>query len=262
MLASLNPPWLSLAIASALLVGILLCLELGFRMGRQAREKHPEWAHEGIGVIDAAVFALLGLLLGFSFAGAASRLDDRRQLIIKEANTIGTAYLRLDLLPASDQPEMRGLFRQYLDARLGIYEALPDQSSSQRQLDLSNKLQEKIWRKSVEDALREPSHDATRLLLPALNEMLDVTTARAVALHTRLPNLIFALLALVALLSGILAGFAMAKRYTRSRLHMFIYAGVIALTVWVILDLDDPRSGLIRLTRAESALLQLRESIR
>jgi hypothetical protein len=262
VLASVTPPLLSLAIASCLFVGILLCLELGYRTGRQARERHPEWAHEGIGVIEAAVFALLGLLLGFSFAGGASRLDDRRQLIIKEANAIGTAYLRLDLLPAPDQPEMRGLFRKYLDARLGVYDALPDESSSRQQLDLSNKLQEEIWRKSVEDAGHVPSQDTTRLLLPALNEMMDVATARTIALRTRLPNLIFALLTLVALLSGILAGFAMAKRQTRSRLHMFIYAGVIALTVFAILDLDDPRSGLIRLTRADSALLQLRESIR
>ena len=73
--------------------------------------------HEGIGVIEASIFALLGLLLGFSFAGGTSRLDERRELIVKEANAVSTAYLRLDLLPAAEQPEMRHLFRVYLDTR-------------------------------------------------------------------------------------------------------------------------------------------------
>lgn len=261
MIALANPYLLALAIAAGLFVGILACFELGYRAGRRATQKHPEWAHEGIGVIEAAVFALLGLLLGFSFSGGTSRLDDRRQLIVREANAIGTSYLRIDLLPASDQPEMRRLFRNYLDARLGVYGALPDVNAANQQLALSSKLQEEIWHKSIDDASRNPSHDAARLLLPALNEMFDVSTARTTALHTRLPHLIFALLILVALLSGVLAGFAMGKRQTRSNLHMLLYAAVIALTVYVVLDLDDPRSGLIRLNSAENALFQLRESM-
>jgi hypothetical protein len=85
----------------------------------------PRRPHEGIGVIEAAVFALLGLLLGFSFSGGTSRLDIRRKLIAQEANAIEASYLRLDQLQAADQPEMRRLFRQYLDARLGVYEKLP-----------------------------------------------------------------------------------------------------------------------------------------
>jgi len=262
MVSWTNPSLLALAIAAGLLVGILGCIEVGYRTGRRAAERHPAWAHEGIGVIEAAVFALLGLLLGFSFSGGTTRLDDRRQLIIKEASAIGTAYLRVDLLAAPDQSEVRRLFRNYLDARVGVYEALPDVNAAQSQMELSNKLQEEIWRRSVEAAGRDPSHNAERLLLPALNEMFDVTTARAIALHTRLPRLIFALLIVVALLSGILAGFSMGKRQTRSKLHMLLYASVIALTVYVVMDLDDPRSGLIRLSKAENALSQLRESIR
>lgn len=84
--------------------------------------KVSETAHEGIGVIEAAVFALLGLLLGFSFSGGISRMGTKRQLIVQEANAIGTAYLRLDQLPASEQPEMRRLFMQYLGARLSVHE--------------------------------------------------------------------------------------------------------------------------------------------
>ena len=98
----MNPGELAIAVALCLFVGMLVCLELGYRLGRYAIEKTAS-SHEGTGTIEAAVFALLGLLLGFTFANGISHLDRRRELIVQEANGIGTAYLRLDLLPANRQ---------------------------------------------------------------------------------------------------------------------------------------------------------------
>ncbi|MBZ5649506.1 MAG: hypothetical protein LAO18_03345 [Acidobacteriia bacterium] len=100
-----------------------------------------------------------------------------------------------------------------------------------------------------------------RLLLPALNDMIDVTTSRTIALHTHLPPLIFGLSISVALLSGLLAGYDMAKAKGRSWLHVLLYAVVIAITIYTVLDLDNPRFGLIRLDAADNALIQLRDSI-
>src|ERR1700719_363553 len=126
----MNPGELAIAVAISLFVGMLVCLELGYRLGRYAIEKTAS-SHEGTGTIEAAVFALLGLLLGFTFANGISHLDRRRELIVQEANSIGTAYLRLDLLPANRQLEMRHLFRQYLDIRLQVYEKLPDPQAAE-----------------------------------------------------------------------------------------------------------------------------------
>ncbi len=109
----MNPGQLAVVISICLFFGMAICLEVGYRMGSYVAEK-TEAAHEGTSTIQAAVFALLGLLLGFTFANGISHLDQRRQLIVQESNAIGTAYLRLDLLPASQQQEMRQLFRQYL----------------------------------------------------------------------------------------------------------------------------------------------------
>jgi hypothetical protein len=103
-------------------------------LGRRSSQKNAAQAHEGIGVIEAAVFALLGLLLGFSFSGGTSRLETKRQLVVQEANAIGTAYLRLDELPVNEQPEMRRLFREYLDARLSVYEKLLDLKAVEQEL--------------------------------------------------------------------------------------------------------------------------------
>ncbi|MGH9556644.1 MAG: hypothetical protein ACRD2Y_12565 [Terriglobales bacterium] len=249
--------------AIALFVGMMVCLEVGYRLGRRSLETHGASAHEGTGTIDAAVFALLGLLLAFTFAGSTSRLDAKRQLIVQEANAIGTAYLRLDVLPAGEQPEMRRLFREYIDARLRVYERLPDRGATSQELARAAQIQGQVWARAVAATGTDSSaHSARLVLLPALNEMIDVTTARTIALDTHLPSLIFLLLVCVALLSALLAGHAMAKRKARSLLHMVLYAVVIAATVYTVLDLEYPRVGLIRLDAADQALYELRDSIR
>ena len=239
---------------------MLVCLDLGYRLGRKHIQQHPS-AHEGVGAMEAAIFALVGLLLGFSFAGAMSRLETRRQLIVQEANAIGTAHLRLDELPPVAQPELRRLFRDYLDTRIRAYEDADNPDAFRRELVHSGELQQQIWSRAVEGSRADLTHNAARLLLPALNEMFDITTARTIALETRLPSLIFDLLITVAVLSALLAGYAMSKRRTRSLLHMIIYAAAVSITVYTIVDLDSPRSGLIRVNAADKALLDLRNSI-
>jgi hypothetical protein len=257
----MNPGELAVVLSVGLFFGMAACLEAGYRLGSYASQR-AEAAHEGTSTIDAAIFALLGLLLGFTFAYGISHLDQRRQLIIQEANAIGTAHLRLDLLPANQQQEMRLLFRRYLDARLGAYEKLPDLDAAGRELARATQLQKEIWSRAVTAAQDDPTQNVARLLLPALNEMIDVTTARTIALHTHLPPLIFGLSISVALLSGLLAGYNMAKRKNRSWFHALLYAVVIAITIFTVVDLDYPRFGLIRLNAADAALIQLRDSMR
>ncbi len=222
---------LAIVASIGLFLGMLACLEVGYRFGGYASEK-TESSHQGTGTIEAAVFALLGLLLGFTFAHGISHLDQRRELIVREANAIGTAYLRLDLLPANQQPEMRRLFREYLDTRLRVYEKLSNVNAADQELRHAAQLQQEVWSKAVAAGLADPSQHVARLLLPALNDMIDVTTSRTIALHTHLPPLIFGLSISVALLSGLLAGYDMAKRKRRSWLHVALYAIVIALTVY------------------------------
>jgi hypothetical protein len=245
-----------------LFAGILACLEFGYRIGRGSSLKNPQSAYEGTGAIEAALFALLGLLLGFSFAGATSRLDSRHQLIVQEANAVGTAYLRLDLLPPGEQPKLRELFRDYLDARVQAYAKLARQPGIPQEFARASQLQQQIWSQALAASRTDPSQESARLLMPAINDMIDVTTSRAVALDTHLPALIFYLLICVALLTGLLAGYDMSRRHSRSWLHILVYAAVISLTVYTIFDFDNPRYGLIRADAADKALLNLRDSMR
>lgn len=249
------------AISVGLCLGMLACLELGYRVGCRA-EATDGSAHEGLGAIEAAIFALLGLLLGFAFAGAMSRLDARRQLIVREANAIGTAYLRLDVLPPSDQAELRRLFREYLEARFRAYEGGADLETADGFIAQAAQLQQHIWARAIAAGHVDQTQNTTRVGLPAINDMIDVTTARTVAARTRLPTLVLVLLLVVALLSALIAGYGMAKRKRRSVLHVVLYAAAVATTVYVVLDLDNPRIGLIRLDATDKILHDLHDSIR
>ena len=246
------------AISIGLFVAMLACLELGRRLGRRVVAVDTQ-AHRGVGPVEAAIFALLGLLLGFAFAGAMSRFDTRRQLVIREVNAINTAYLRLDLL-VSDQPAMRHLFREYLDARIRVYENIP-QELLDRRIAEATELQRRIWAGAVMAWRADPTENTGQVVLPAINEMIDVTTARTLALRTRMPTLILTLLCIIALLSGVMAGYSMSSRRRRNLPHMIAYAACVAITVYAVLDLDNPREGLIRLASAEDLLEDLRASI-
>jgi hypothetical protein len=101
--------------AVALSAGVLVLLEIGRRIGVCQLAEEGETASKGLGAIEGAIFGLLGLILAFSFSGALTRFDARRHLVVEEANDIGTAWLRVALLPADAQPPMRDLFRRYLD---------------------------------------------------------------------------------------------------------------------------------------------------
>ena len=243
--------------ALGVFLGMLLFLEVGRRLA--IRRRAP--AAEGR-VIEGAVFGLLGLLVAFTFSGAATRFDTRRQLIVEETNAIGTAYLRLDLLPTAAQPALRERFRQYVEARLEAYRLLPDIAAAHAAETRALQLQGDIWRQAVAACQEAGVQPATMLLLPALNVMMNLTTSRALAPNMHPPPMVFVMLFGLALASALLAGHAMAGSPSRTWLYMLGFAAVMALAVYVILDLEFPRLGLIRFGAFDQALVALRESMR
>lgn len=245
-----------------LFLGMLVLLEAGRRFGQRRLAIDGAAAGTGLSAVDGAVFGLMGLLIAFTFSGAAARFDTRRALIVEEANDIGTAWLRLDLLPDSLQPALREKFRQYLDARLAAYRAVPDEAKIQAELARSTALQGEIWALSVAATRQSQGSTAGMLLLPALNAMFDITTTRTVAARTHPPMVIFGLLAALALACSLMAGYGMAGAATRSWVHILGFAFILTITVYVIMDLEYPRLGLIRVTSFDSVLVDVRATMR
>jgi hypothetical protein len=259
----MNFTFLILLITVGMLVAMMAFLEVGRRIGVHRITKNPEGIRTGVGTLEGAVFALLGLLIAFTFSGAMSRFDDRRHLVVEESNDIGTAYLRVDLLPAASQPAIRELFRQYLDSRLEAYRLVPDMAAVNRELARSAKLQGEIWRQSIDASQLPGAHpDAAKLLLPALNAMIDITTTRTMSTKLHPPRIIFILLFMLMLAGSLLAGHAMAEGKGRTWLHMLCFSLALTASIYVILDIEYPRMGFIRVSDLDQALIELRNSIR
>ncbi len=254
---------LALGLAVALLGALLLVIELGRRIGTRAMAGDPVGTQAGAGVVDAAVFGLLGLLVAFTFSGAATRFEARRQLVVEEANAIGTAYLRLDVLPAAAQPALRARFREYLDSRLAAYRAMPDMAAVEAELGRTTRLQEEIWHRAVA-ACGEPgvAPSTPALVLPALNAMIDIVTTRTVAARTHQPMAIFAMLFALVLVGALLVGYGMSGAPSRNLVHMIGFALAVTVVIYVILDLEFPRVGLIRLDRFDRVLEELRPTMK
>jgi hypothetical protein len=248
--------------ATALFLGMLLLFDIGRSIGIARLARDPGGVANGAGPIEAAVFGLLGLLLAFTFSGAASRFEERRHLITEEANAIGTAYLRIDLLPADVQPELRDLFHRYLDTRLQASRNADDANATLAAIAASTQLQRQIWDKSVA-ATRRPElpNAVATLVIPSLNQMIDITTTRAVARQNHPPTVIYLLLAGLSLLSALLAGYVMSDTKVRSWFYMLVISGTISLTFYVIMDLEFPRLGLIRIDAADQTLVDLKSSM-
>lgn len=247
-------------LACSLLAAMLVCLEIGHRIGSRRAAPEGEAGQAGFGVVEGAVFALLGLLVAFTFSGALSRFDDRRKLIVDEANAIGTAYLRIDVLPEAAREEMREKFRQYLDSRLAAYRAVPDMDAVAAELARANGMQQQIWSRAV--TLSAGSQSTAMLLLPALNQMFDIAATRTAASRMHPPHVVFGLLFSFSLLGALLAGNAMAGARSRRWLHSLAFAFALASAVYVILDMEYPRLGFIRVDAFDQVLVEVRQGMK
>ncbi len=258
----MNPVFFGAVFALLLATGIIVLLDVGRRIGARRLAEEGETAAKGFGAIESAVFALLGLILAFSFSGALARFDARRHLVVAEANDIGTAFLRIDLLPTDAQAPMRDLFRRYLDSRIETYRKLPDMEAAQAELARSLKLQSEIWSLAVSSSQKSATPQAMMVLLPALNAMIDITTTRTEAAILHSPPIIWVMLGTLTFACALFAGYDMAGRKHLNLLHSAAFAVVLAVTVYVIIDLEYPRIGLIQMSDSDRVLVQLRESMK
>ncbi len=250
-------------ITLAFFIGMMITSEIGRRIGVARLARDPDGLAKGAGAAEGAVFALLGLLLAFTFSGAASRFEARRMLINEETNAIGTAYLRIDLLPADFRPALRDMFRKYLDLRATVYRSTGDETAYRTRLAQSVLLQDDIWKHTMA-ALRLPeaTSPAHMLMVPALNEMFDIVTTRQTATTNHPPVVIFLLLGALGLVGALLVGYGTSANKKRQWLHQVMFSLITSFAFYVIIDLEFPRLGLIRIDAADQMLIDLRSTMR
>jgi hypothetical protein len=252
---------LPLFVPGALIAAILLAIEIGRRIGLRRRRGPEQAGMASWSTLDASIFGLMGLFIAFIFYGAGSRFEVRRSLVAEEANAIGTAYLRVDLLPAETQPQIRADFQTYVRSRLAVYQKIPDVDAARAALARSSEVQGKLWKRAVEAARASAPADRS-LVLTSLNEMIDITTVRTLALTTHPPAAVFAMLFLTVLMSSILAGYSTSVSQSRDWVTIAAFALVIAAAVYVILDYEYPRMGVIRLDPVDGLLVETLEKMK
>ncbi len=241
----------------ALITLFLLAAEVGFRggrrHGRRAADRGPQ-----IGTIQGALLGLLALLLGFSFAMAQSRYDARRALVVDEANAIGTAYLRAQLLPRPEAQEIADALRRYVDVRLMRLREHVDELTLREALEESERLHDYLWARAVKAAQQDP-RPSTSLFIASLNEVIDVHTERLAAFRQHVPESVLLLLYFVAAVAMAVTGYAAGLGDQRSLGPTVATAILIAIVIVVIMDLDRPRRGLI--TVSQQSMMDLRDSL-
>jgi hypothetical protein len=219
----------------------------GRRIGARVRAR--SWAEEvvpgseHISMLQGALLALLGLLLGFSFSAASARFAERQQLVVREANAIGTAFLRLDLVQPENRAPLQALLRSYAQSRLQLATTSPERVGEWN--TALETTQRQIWAAAVPAVQASP--DTIRPVLDPLNEVFDLHAERKAASERHLPTEVLVVLALSAFTTLFVIGFGTTLTNDRFPIFSIALALLIALALWATIDLDYPRRGFIRL---------------
>src|SRR5258706_3320925 len=245
---------LTYLIVPVFLVAMLVLMGIGHRVGTHRIHEDTESVRMGLVSVETAVFGVLGLILAFTYSGASTRFQLRRTVAVQEANAAGTAWLRLDLVAQPAQADLKEKMRRYGRVHVAAYEALPDYAGFHARLAQAKSMQAQIWVAAVA-AVRDAPPAAAQLVLPPINDLIDVTGAREALAAAHTPGAIVTLLMVLAMACSFLAGYGLAgAKPTSRRLHMVGFAVVLTGVIYIVLDYDHPRMGLIRVDFADQAL--------
>jgi hypothetical protein len=251
----MHPILEELSVAVALVAALLGALELGFRCGRRAHQGKDALTGGQVGAIQGALLGLLGLLLAFSFAAAGARFLERQDLIVVEANAIGTAYLRADLLDEPHRSDLRAALKRYTEHRIDATSRLGTPKWDPSVLDEVDALHERIWSAALAGVEDRP-HTLVGVL-PPVNEVIDVHSLRIAAGRKHIPLIVMGLLIVCSTLSVAVIGYGCGMGGARRAPLTVPLALIIGAALWITIDLDHPRAGLLQLSDQPLQMLKL-----
>jgi hypothetical protein len=224
----------------------LVAVELGYQMGKHWKKRHPDETDSHIGAMLGATLGLWAFLLATVVGIANHRFDVRRELVLEEANTIGTTYLRAGYLPEPYASESRELLREYANERLKLVE-LDTYAESRRR---SEEIQPLLWALAQDMIRTQAANPAYNSYVDSLNRTIDLHESRLTALITaRLPITIYLGMFIVAFLGLFMLGYQSGINGQRNWIVtlalILIFAGVMLL----IIDLDRPWGGFLRVNQ-------------
>jgi len=258
--------WLTNWLSSLSLTGLVLFVLVTMLLATFAGHAAHRWARRHAQGVDedhnqesylvGSMLGLLALLLAFSFSMALGRYEERRHLVIQEANAIGTSYLRAQLLDEPHRGRLSQLLIAYTDNRIAI--GTGDHGGHDRQLAINDKLLTDIWAAVIAARDSANAHGITTAVLMTFNEVIDLDTERKVAREVRVPAPVFLLLYGFLILTAAVLGYVLEER--RARLGVFVLFVLLSSYVSIIADLNRPTSGNIQ--ESQEPMLMLRQSLK
>jgi hypothetical protein len=245
----LNEPWL---LGLLLAISLAAAIELGRRTAAYAHIHDDTNRKDQVVAIRDGLFVLLSLLLGFTLALAVPRYNERRALLVDEAVSIGTTYLRAEMLPQHYRDNARHLLRQYVDVRLDLDNAGLDAARFNEATNRSKHIQDQLWSDTVAVAQTDRT-SITSTYINSLNETIDLHDKRIAALENRIPVSIWFLILSVSVIATFSRGLTLTRRFW---LTLVLIPITIVIVVALIADLDSPSTGLIRLDQRAMQRLQ------
>ena len=250
----------SITLTAVLFILIVLNKEIVFRIGRFVQNRSDTEIKSLTASVQASVLGLLALLLGFTFTIAMQRYDHRSQALIDEVNAIGTAVLRVQLLPAKYKNEASDLFRKYIDLRIAIGKIdLTKQDARKKYNNQISDIQTKLWAVAVLATRDDPRPVTTGAFVTSLNGVIDSQGKRNALLQMHVPEIVLLLLFIVFISTGGIIGYSTGLSGKRVLIPTVLVSFLIALIVFIIIDLDRPKRGLIQVD--QGIMLELRERI-
>ena len=248
-------PALFLAIPYFLLLVIFNWL--GFLYKNRQVKKIPGIESSGLGTVEGSLLGLMALLLSFAFGISATKYENRRQVIVEEANNIGTVLLRCDLYPDSAKTLFRADLKNYVEARIAYYEVGDDEGRIKNALSKADSLSGLCWKRAASLSRGPANTIASMQMIPALNAMIDIVSTREAGRRSVMPRLILDVLLALTMASSFLAGYG-SKAHERRGVLVVAFALMTTLALYLVIDLDRPRQGYINLNSAEQQMIDLR----
>lgn len=242
MLDTSNIGLMSFAVA----VAIMTAGVIGYLLAKRWWKSDPDDAP--FGVLQASAFGMVGLLLGFSFSLAVARFDQRRQVTVREANAIGTTVLRTDLLRPAVARQMRELLRQYVEARIEYAAAGVNVAQREQPRRRTDELQRRMWSLAVSESRSDPHSTMVALFVLTLNETIDSSSEQAAALSATIPPSVLWIVVIVVILASSLLGANFGRVGRFDWVAFALFALMFGLVIGMILDLDRPQGGLIKIS--------------
>ena len=240
-----------------LFVLLIVVTTAGYYAGKRRHDPINDAGRYQISTLQSSLLGLLALLLGFTFAMTVSRFDTRKQLVLDEANAISTTYLKAKLLSEPYASKAVSLLTEYVNARITFYNAVHNELNVQEANQKSEQLQNELWSVAREAATGDPKSVTTGLFIQSLNDVIDLHAKRLIALDNHVPEPIILMLWFVSILALGLTGYSCGLAGSRHFILTTMMALLIASVIYLIMDLDRPRRGLIQVS--QKSMIQLYE---